>query len=154
MTSLLIAFIASLLCTFYIIRYEHLHTQFSGDSDLSGPQKIHSHTVPRIGGLSIAVGLVASALLSALIQEPETAPLLIMLVCAIPVFGIGLAEDVTKTISIKTRLFFTAIGAFAVTHFLNSFITSLAIPGVDWLLLIPAVSILFTCFAIAGLANA
>ena len=154
MTGLLVAFIASLFCTFFIIRYEHLHHHFSGDSELLGPQKVHSQSVPRIGGLSIAVGLSLSTFLSVVIQEPKTAPLLIMLVCAIPVFGVGLAEDVTKTISIKTRLFFTAIGAFAVTHFLNSFITSLAIPGVDWLLLIPAVSILFTCFAIAGLANA
>jgi len=154
MTGLLVAFIASLLCTFFIIRYEHLHQQFSGDNDLSGPQKVHIHAVPRIGGLSIAVGLVVSALLSALIQEPKTESLLIILFCALPVFGIGLAEDLTKAIGIKTRLFFTAISALGVSYFLNAFITCLKIPGIDFLLLVPAISIAFTCFAIAGLANA
>jgi UDP-N-acetylmuramyl pentapeptide phosphotransferase/UDP-N-acetylglucosamine-1-phosphate transferase len=154
MTSLLVAFIASLLCTFFIIRYEHLHHRFSGDNDLSGPQKVHIQSVPRIGGLSIAAGLAAATLLSFVIQEPKTETLLIMLISAIPVFGIGFAEDVTKTIGIKTRLAFTALSALAVSHFLNSFITSISIVGIDWLLLIPVISILFTCFAITGLANA
>lgn len=154
MTGLLVAFIASLLCTFFILRYEHLHKQFSGDNDLSGPQKVHVNAVPRIGGLSIAVGITSSTLLSILIQEPKTALLLTMLLCAIPIFGIGLAEDLTKTIGIGTRLLFTAIGALAVSYFLNAYIARLAIPGIDWFLLIPAISILFTCFAITGLANA
>ena len=154
MTSLLVAFIASLLCTFFILRYEHLHQQFSGDNDLSGPQKFHSHAVPRIGGLSIAVGLLASAILSAVIQEPKTTPLLTMLGTVAPVFGIGLAEDLTKQIGIRTRLFFTAIGALAVSYLLNSYITTLAIPWIDSFLLIPAASIIFTCFAITGLTNA
>lgn len=154
MTGLLVAFIASLICTFFIIRYEHLHFKFSRDDDLSGPQKVHSHSVPRIGGISIAVGLSASATLSVFIQEPKTALLLTILFSSIPVFGIGVAEDLSKRISIKTRLVFTAISALAVSYLLNTFITRLAIPGIDWLLMIPVISIALTCLAITGLANA
>jgi UDP-GlcNAc:undecaprenyl-phosphate GlcNAc-1-phosphate transferase len=154
MTGLLAAFIASLLCTFMIIRYKHLHYKFSSDDNLTGPQKVHSHSVPRIGGISIAAGLLASAILSIFIKEPKTAILLTILFSSIPVFGIGLAEDLTKRISIKTRLIFTAISALTVSHFLNTLIINVAIPGVDWLLMIPAISIALTCFAITGLANA
>ena len=107
-----------------------------------------------LGGVSIACGLIAGAALSVIIKEPKTAPLLIMITCAIPVFGIGLAEDLTKMIGIRTRFFFTAISALAVSNFLNSYIGSLGLPVIDWLLLTPAISILFTCFAITGLANA
>jgi UDP-GlcNAc:undecaprenyl-phosphate GlcNAc-1-phosphate transferase len=154
MISLLVAFITSLLCTLFIIRYQHLHEHFSGDTDLSGPQKVHIESVPRIGGLGIAIGLLASSISSAIFHETKTTSLLTILVFAIPTFGIGLAEDVTKKITVRTRLLFTAISAFGVSYSLNAYITNLAIPGIDALFLIPGISIAFTCFAITGLSNA
>lgn len=154
MNSLLIAFITSLLCTFFIIRYESLHNRFSGDDDLTGPQKFHHRAVPRIGGVSIFLGVLSSSVVSFFTLEPKTIPLLIILCAAIPAFGIGLTEDLTKSIGIKTRLLFTALGAVVVSYFLDSYITHLAIPGVDSLLAISSISIIFTCFAITGLANA
>jgi UDP-GlcNAc:undecaprenyl-phosphate GlcNAc-1-phosphate transferase len=154
MIGLLTAFITSLICTFLIVRYEHLHSHYSGDNDLLGPQKIHFHLVPRIGGLGIAIGLIVSTLFSAISQEPKTPMLLVLLLCAIPTFAIGITEDITKRIGIQSRLLFTAISAFAISYFLNAYITNLAIPGFDFLLSISIVSVAFTCFAITGLANA
>ena len=154
MVGLLIAFITSLIATLFIIRYEHLHGRFSNDNLLSGPQKVHATPVPRIGGLSIALGLVAAALVSLIDGSPKTVPLVTILLCALPTFGIGLAEDITKTIGIKTRLIFTAISGLAVGYFLNCFIVKLSIPGIDLALSIPIISVAFTCFAITGLANA
>ena len=154
MIALLIAFITSLLCTFLIIRFEYLHRNFSGDNDFTSPQKVHHDAVPRIGGLGIAIGLAFASALSRLTLEPKATLLLNMLICAMPVFGIGLAEDLTKRVGIKMRLFFTSSSALAVSYSLNSFITGVDIPGVDFLLSIPVISIFFTCFAITGLANA
>jgi UDP-N-acetylmuramyl pentapeptide phosphotransferase/UDP-N-acetylglucosamine-1-phosphate transferase len=109
--------------------------------------------VPRIGGISIAIGLLAATLINLQINSAE--PLkVILLLCAIPTFAIGLAEDLTKKIGIKTRLLFTALAAALVVFILDTSITRLDIWGVDYLLGIPLVAIVFTVFAITGLANA
>ena len=63
MFSLLTAFFSSLIATLLIIRFNHLHSHLSADSDLSGPQKFHQKIVPRIGGISIALGLFLALLL-------------------------------------------------------------------------------------------
>ena len=153
MTSLLAAFFASFTATLLIIRFKHLHGQFSGDHDLFGPQKFHLGSIPRIGGISIAIGILAATLVN--LQSSITEPLkVILLLCAIPTFAIGLTEDLTKRIGAKTRLFFTALSAVLVIFLLDASITRLNIWGVDYLLGIPLVAIVFTVFAIAGLANA
>ena len=59
-----------------------------------------------------------------------------------------------KKIGVKTRLIFTAIAAAMAANYLDAQITSLDIPGIDYVLTIPGVAIIFTVFAITGLANA
>lgn len=153
MVSLLASFFSSFIATLLIIRFKHLHGQFSGDSDLSGPQKFHAESVPRIGGLSIAVGILASVLVS--LQSSEALSLkIILLLCSLPVFAIGLTEDITKKIGVKVRLLFTALAALLAVHYLGAHVIKLDIVGVDYLLSIPVVAIIFTVFAITGLANA
>jgi len=153
MSSLIIAFLTSFLVTVLIIRSQKLHKRFSGDSNLSGPQKFHKVSVPRIGGLGIALGLLIAISLhneSSVLGSAD----FILLFCASPVFFIGLIEDFTKNISVRTRLLFTAIGAFFAIYFLGIRINHLDIPGVDYILFISPLSIIFTIFAITGLANA
>jgi UDP-N-acetylmuramyl pentapeptide phosphotransferase/UDP-N-acetylglucosamine-1-phosphate transferase len=153
MISLLTAFFASFITTLLIIRFKHLHGQFSGDHDLSGPQKFHTGSVPRIGGISIAIGILAAILIS--LQSSNANPLKVtLLLCTIPTFAIGLTEDLSKVIGVKTRLLFTALAAGLAVYLLDASITRLDIWGVDYLLGIPLVAIVFTVFAITGLANA
>ena len=153
MISLLAAFFASFVATLLIIRFKHLHQQFSGDHDLSSPQKFHTESVPRIGGISVAFGLLAATLIN--LQSSFTEPLKVtLLLCTIPTFAIGLTEDLTKKISVKTRLFFTALAAALVVFLLDASITRVDIWGIDYLLGIPLVAIVFTVFAITGLVNA
>lgn len=154
MSSLIIAFLSSFFCTFFIIRFEHLHRQYSLDHDLSGPQKFHLQPVPRIGGLSVILGLLVAAIVSQATGSPKASHLSILLLCATPAFAIGIAEDLTKRISIRTRLLCTAIGAFGAIYYLDTYILRLGLVGADTFLAIPLVSIIFTCFAITGLANA
>jgi UDP-GlcNAc:undecaprenyl-phosphate GlcNAc-1-phosphate transferase len=153
MISLLTAFFASFIAALLIIRFKHLHGQFSGDYELSGPQKFHAESVPRIGGISIAIGLLTATLINP--QSYIADPLkVILLLCAIPTFAIGLAEDITKKISVKTRLLFTALAAALFVFVLDASITRLDIWGVDYLLGTPLLAIVFTIFSITGLANA
>jgi len=153
MSGLLTAFFSSFLATLLIIRFEHLHSRFSADSDLVGPQKFHKKLVSRIGGVSIAIGVLTATLIR-LQNSPFNGAELALLICATPAFGIGLAEDLTKKVGVKTRLFFTAIAATMAATYLDAQITRLDILGIDYFFSIPSMAILFTVFAITGLSNA
>jgi UDP-GlcNAc:undecaprenyl-phosphate GlcNAc-1-phosphate transferase len=153
MSSLIIAFFTSFLISILIIRTKHFHESMSGDLDLSGPQKFHSKIVPRVGGISIAIAIFA-AIMTHFSEDHANIQELFILVCAIPVFGIGIAEDITKKISVRLRLIFTAIGAFFAISLLNISIERLDVIGIDYLMAFPIISVLFTIFAITGLANA
>lgn len=152
MINLLISFFVSLITTLLIIRFQHLHGHMSLDSDKSGPQKFHSEIVPRIGGISIALGLLASEIIR-LKNLPHQSQELFLLICAIPVFAIGLAEDLTKKIGVRVRLFFIAISGMLFIHLFNTQVTQIGIPFLDYMFLLPLVSFLFTVFAISGLTN-
>lgn len=153
MTSLLAAFFSSFLATWLIIRFEHLHCRFSADWDLSGPQKFHTDIVPRIGGTSIAIGLLVGILFRLKnVSNPNIE--VTLLICAIPTFTIGLAEDLTKKISVRLRLALTAISALLLIYLLQMQVTRFDLPGIDAIFAIPAIGLVFTVFAITGLANA
>lgn len=153
MLGLLIAFFTSFLVTLLIIRYEHLHSHISADSDLKGPQKFHKKSVPRIGGISIAIGLLSATLLHVR-SYPINYIQLTLFLCAIPAFTIGLTEDLTKKIGAKIRLLFIGIAAALASSYLDIHITNVDIPGINYLLGIPFIAFIFTVIAITGLANA
>lgn len=153
MSGILLAFFTSFIVTLLIIRTQNLHSRYSADHDLRGPQKFHTSIVPRIGGVGIGLGILLSTILRWFGKDGQAIELLFIL-CAVSPFGIGLAEDITKSISIRARLIFIATGAFAASYFLGVEITSLDIWGFDYLLGIQLVSMLFTVFAVTGLSNA
>lgn len=146
------AFLASFLSTALIICTQKIHGNFSSDHDFTSPQKFHTKAVPRIGGVGIVLGMFTASLLN-YFSPPYQSEGIWVLFCAIPVFGIGFMEDFTKKIGIRTRLIYTAIGALLATLILNAQITRLDISTLDYLLSISLISIIFTVFAITGLAN-
>jgi UDP-GlcNAc:undecaprenyl-phosphate GlcNAc-1-phosphate transferase len=150
-----LAFFISLISTLALVRYQHLHEKISSDHDLSGPQKFHTQAVPRIGGVGIFLALICSALFAFLFLSTERGLLLLQIsACALPAFVIGLIEDLTKKIGVKTRLIATAVSACMGIYFLNVLITKINVLGFDWLLSIGVIAIIFTVIAITGLANA
>ena len=153
MLGLITAFLTSFIATLLIIRFKHLHQDFSADWDLAGPQKFHKFAVPRIGGVSLAIGLLAATVIGTLKVGIEITELTLM-ICAIPTFAIGLAEDLTKNISVRKRLFFTAVSAICALYLLNIEITRLDLVFIDPLFAIPFVGITFAVVSITGLANA
>jgi UDP-GlcNAc:undecaprenyl-phosphate GlcNAc-1-phosphate transferase len=154
MNATITAFLISLISCLLIIRYQHLHAHVTGDNKLSDPQKFHTRIVPRIGGMAIFLGLFAAALTRWLQDLSADINLFTLLICSLPAILIGLTEDMTKRISVRARLLATAGSALLAGYFLNAWIDRIDVIGIDPLLAIPAVSILFTCVAIAGLANA
>lgn len=152
MPAFLIAFSVSFITTAIIIRTQIFHGKFSLDTDLQGPQKFHIKVVPRIGGIAIALGLIGATAYQYL--HSTNLEYLILIICSLPVLLIGLIEDITKKISVRTRFMVTALGALLVSLLVNAQIIRLDIPGVDFLLLYWPLAIAFTVFAISGLANA
>lgn len=155
MKLIVLAFFVSLISTLALVRYQHLHKKVSGDHDLSGPQKFHTLAVPRIGGIGVYLALVITALFAHLVFKLDRGLLLLELCAyALPVFTIGLIEDLTKKVGAKTRLAASAASAFLGLYFLNILITKIQVPGLDWLLGISMIAIIFTVIAVTGLANA
>ncbi len=154
MIALSVAFLVSLVVTLLVVRFEHLHAHVTADHNLDGVQKFHSVPVPRVGGIGVMVGLIGGEL-AKLFLEPEVASFgFLVIVAAIPAFAAGLIEDLTKRVSVSKRLLATASSAAVGGVVLGGWLTQLDIPGVDYLMAFGVVSVLVTCFAVAGVANA
>lgn len=154
MMALSVAFIVSLIVTLLVVRYEHLHAHVTADHDLDGVQKFHATPVPRIGGVGVVVGLFCGEIAKFLL-EPEVARFgCLVIVAAMPAFTAGLIEDLTKRVSVSKRLLATMLSAAIGGVVLGGWLTQLDVPGIDYLMTVGAVSVVVTCFAVAGVANA
>ncbi len=114
-------------------------------------QKFHRKPTPRIGGLGIFFGLLIAFDLA-----PTEVRFLIfpMLVGGLPAFVFGLAEDLTKRVGIRERLLATMASGLLACWLAGTSLTRVDVPGLDTLLAWLPVSLLFTAFAVGGVANA
>ncbi len=154
MLILLTAFAAALGATLLLVRTATASGGRAMDRDLRGPQKFHAAPVPRTGGLGIIWGVAcALAALSWLGHTAAPAGWL-LLACALPALGAGLAEDLTKQVGPLPRLLATMLSAALAAWLLGALIRHTAIPGLDEMVGYAAGSLLLTLVAVAGLAHA
>jgi UDP-N-acetylmuramyl pentapeptide phosphotransferase/UDP-N-acetylglucosamine-1-phosphate transferase len=149
-----ITFCISAIINLVVLRFSADWISWIGDHT-TGVQKIHDQPTPRIGGVSIYGALLSTALLAWLLDwggEPSLA--LWMCLCGLPLFIVGLTEDITKMVGVKTRLAFAFVAGLLAFYLVGAQITRLDIPFIDSLLGLSIVSALFSAFAIAGLSNA
>lgn len=153
MSLLLVAFVVAFLLTMAVVRLSRTHAHLVNDHD-SGPQKFHARAVPRVGGVGIVGAAVAGALMLWWHDSVEGASGLLLLACAIPAFGAGITEDLTKRVRPRDRLLFTAVSAALAGLLLDAVIRRTDIPGLDWVVAFPLGALLVTVFVVAGIANA
>lgn len=154
MLTLLTSFLVAAICNLLIIRYSHLSGHVIADYT-DGPQKVHVGTVPRVGGLGSFIGFVAAGiLLFSLHRQPDPAVLLLAAVVALPAFGSGLAEDLTRRVPPWARLLCALASAVLGVYILGAMIRRTGIPVFDDLLSFWPVALVFTMFAVAGMAHA
>jgi UDP-GlcNAc:undecaprenyl-phosphate GlcNAc-1-phosphate transferase len=151
---LLISFATSVILTGLLVRYQHLHNHLSGDHDFSGPQKFHTATTSRIGGIAIWMGITVSIFYRWVVNPDIGSLLFLALAASLPVFIVGIAEDFTKRIGIKIRLM---AGFFSGLIFLFLFdITTMrfGLGALDLWLNHPWFVVLFLAFGATGVSNA
>jgi UDP-N-acetylmuramyl pentapeptide phosphotransferase/UDP-N-acetylglucosamine-1-phosphate transferase len=142
-------FIASLGFCLLLVLTKSWHGTLSMDAN-EGIQKFHTTPTPRIGGLAIVAGLLVAWLKA----PPELKSLIGMfLLSGLPAFIFGLAEDISKRVSVLLRLLATMASGFFAWWLTDYSLTRVDVLGVDYLLTIPLVSVLFTSFAVGGIAN-
>lgn len=154
MLNLAFGFTCSFLIILLIVRSAGKHALFSMDGDLHSVQKNHVYAVPRIGGIGIACAAVATTIAEPLWATGSNYASLLLLLCAVPAFASGVAEDVTKLVSPRIRLLCAFASALMACLLLNAVVTRVDVPMIDqWLRVLP-LAIGFTMLGTAGLTNA
>lgn len=142
-----------------IVFSQKWHGKHSHDHDLESVQKFHATAVPRIGGLAVVAGILLGLFLFSHFYPEEINAtrvnrILMLLVASLPAFVAGIAEDVTKTVSVRVRLAATVCSSLTASAMLGATVNELDIWGVDSLLALAPVAIIVTAVVVAGGANA
>ena len=115
------------------------------------PQKFHIKSVSRLGGAGIfSAFFIVLIIIGMQIKETDY---IYMPLTGLPVFIIGFMEDLTRRISPKLRLLGALISAILAAYFLNAYLVRIDIGFIDGLLSVKAVAVIFTIFAVTGVAN-
>lgn len=156
-----IAALSSAAASLLIVVTQGWHGKLSLDSDVSGIQKFHKTPVPRIGGVALLIGMVSVFIASALGFMDGSHPdrgglsnLSLLVLAALPAFLTGVIEDLTKRVSVTTRLLATFASALLAAWLLDAYLPRLDMWGVDTLLAAsPLLAIVITAIAVGGVAN-
>ncbi len=153
-------FVSFILCIVVILSSGYGFSR-RGALDEVAIQSAHSGFIPRVGGLAIYISiLVLIPLLSfgfiplSVVFNLNIGQITWLILSALPVFSVGLAEDIGYAMSSKARLIASAVSSLAVILFFKVWLSRLGIPGFDILLQFMPFAILFTIFATVGVVNA
>jgi UDP-N-acetylmuramyl pentapeptide phosphotransferase/UDP-N-acetylglucosamine-1-phosphate transferase len=150
-TPVVSAVLCALSVSVLLVLTKRHHGHLTMDSAV-GVQKAHVHPTPRVGGVGIYLGL-----LLAWVVAPDRAVkeiLATILLAGIPALACGLLEDVTKVVGVRSRLLATMASGVIAWMLTGIALNRLDVRGLDGLLTLTPVAVLFTAFAVAGVANA
>ncbi|MDO8769880.1 MAG: glycosyltransferase [Burkholderiaceae bacterium] len=144
------AVLAALGISLLVVRTQHHHGHLTMDSTL-GVQKFHEEPTPRVGGLAIYLGVLVAWLLA---KDAGARQILQTIALAgIPALAFGLLEDVTKRVSVLTRLLATMASGVLAWWLTGIALNDLDIPFIDGALKFLPVAVLLTAIAVGGVAN-
>ena len=116
-----------------------------------GVQKFHTAPTPRIGGIPIVLGLIVAWGKAPTDIQAMLTPILF---AGMPAFIFGVAEDITKRVGVMQRLLATMASGLLAWWITDYSLSRVDIWGVDWFMKYTLVSVIFTAFAVGGVANA
>jgi UDP-N-acetylmuramyl pentapeptide phosphotransferase/UDP-N-acetylglucosamine-1-phosphate transferase len=136
------------LCVFMVIT-KRWHGALTMDFT-DGVQKFHTAPTPRVGGIPIVLGLVVAWGKAPPDMQAMLTPILF---AGLPAFIFGVAEDITKRVGVMQRLLATMASGLLAWWITDYSLSRVDIWGVDWVLSFTLVSVVFTAFAVGGVAN-
>ncbi len=155
-SQLLPVFAVSAACAAALILARRWHIGLTGDVAGSSTHKVHTGTVPRVGGVAVyAAGLTGLALMSRTLPDVTAKVIWMMWGCLTIVFVAGLVEDLTRMVPAAARYVaaLAAAALFSVAH--DSYgILSIGISPFDQPLNSTIVRVAFFAFAVASLSHA
>ncbi|SDH67420.1 MraY family glycosyltransferase [Propionivibrio dicarboxylicus] len=142
-------FFVTLAICVLIVLTQRWHGRMTLDCN-HGVQKFHVGATPRVGGVGILAGLVAVWVFASSVFAETFG---FMLLAGMPAFLFGLAEDLTKSVSVRARLLATMASGFFAWSLTGISLTEVDVWGIDALLKFVPISVLVTMVAVAGVAN-
>ena len=140
----------SLLVALLLVATRQWHGVLTLDSS-NGVQKFHTAPTPRVGGVAIMAGVLVGYQFA---DDSRQSLLWPLILAGIPAFAFGLLEDLTKRVSVRARLLATMACGVLGWAMTGASITHVDVPVLDWLLSFTVISVVFTAFAVGGVANA
>ena len=114
-----------------------------------GPQRIHDGHTPRVGGVAVFIGCCVIFLF---LSPPSLGAS--MLLCVLPVFLIGVAEDLTNRVSALVRLLISILTAVFFVSGMGVVITDTGLQAFDTFLQIQLLAVLLSICAITAHSHA
>lgn len=146
-----ITLLAALGVSIAVVATNRWHGHLSMDHP-GAVQKFHETPTPRVGGLGIYLALVLAWYL---LPVSEGRQILGQVITAgLPAFLFGLAEDLTKRVGVTPRLLATMFSGAVACLISGVALRQLDVPLMDQMLAFWPVALLFTAFAVGGVANA
>lgn len=156
LSQLLPVFAISAVCSAALIVARRWHIGLTGDIAGSSVHKVHTGTIPRVGGAAVyAAGLTGLALMSRSLPDVTAKIIWMMWGCMTIVFVAGLVEDLTRMVPAAVRYLaaLAAAALFSLAH--DSYgISSVGISPFDLPLNSTIVRVAFFAFAIASVSHA
>ena len=150
------AFLLAWLSGIWLVQYATRHAHAY---DANKVQRFHTGGVPRIGGVAVALGCLASACVSALVPVTNTYFDALwfgkLFLVVLPTFVAGLVEDVTQNVKVRHRLGLSLISAVLAVWLLDLHVPRLGLEALDgaWAAL-PALGLVLAVVAVAGAPHA
>jgi UDP-N-acetylmuramyl pentapeptide phosphotransferase/UDP-N-acetylglucosamine-1-phosphate transferase len=154
MISFVVTLLGSFFCAAWIVRTSRSRGGLPWDDTVSGVQKSHAGSVPRVGGVALFAGLALLAACMTLTDPTLLRQFGLVLLAGLPAIVFGVAEDVSKRVGVLPRLLATMVSGALAYAWLGAEVRRIDIALVDALLLYNGVSLVLTMLAIGGLANA
>lgn len=149
------AFLISAVVAILLLKSTWIHGHLSFDHDIDSVQKHHSVPVPRIGSVAILSGLIFGLLFYFSENQSNAVLGLELVLASTPIFFVGLFEDLTKRIGVRTRFLAALVSAAWAGYITDNWLLRLDIETLDGLLQVsPFVAVALTCFAVTGVTHA
>ena len=138
----IVVFYISIVVNLFVRHISLSKSLFLDRIDENKPQKFHKQNTPRAGGISIFLSFLIGSLLLSNIEGIK------LLLASTPLFFSGLVEDLKRNVKPSIRLLFAFVSAAIVI-----ILTGLRVENISFIHLPYLVSLGFTIFAVAGVAN-